>query len=59
MDMTFSTWLRNKTGGGLRDKSDGRHYDPKVQFLLLKSFIYSFNISKLVFIVAVFINTNK
>ncbi len=36
--------LRNKTGwgggGGSRDKSDARHYDPKAQLLLIKvSFI--------------------
>ncbi len=30
--------LRNNTGGGggSRDKSDARHYDPKAQLLLIK-----------------------
>ncbi len=41
-------------GGGSCDKSDVRHYDPKVQFLLIKV-IYLFNRSEFVFIVAVFI----
>ncbi len=42
-------------GGGSRDKSDARHYDPKAQFLLI-IFIISINISKFFFIVSVFIN---